>query len=213
MRLLIVLLAVPLLAAQDEPVQTAGANVASSAVAKIDHEISSAARESRRHAVEWPEYTLPPGKIEIGGIVGANVLNLVPQANPSVGGEVVVGLSHGFGLVGETSWNRLLGLNLPDGRVGAALYEAGGGLRWSPFRWNRLSPYVRAGASWVHVAVNASFGQREIGASTDRPGANLGFGARVYLSRRVGVVADFGAIQAGGGWLSRFSTGFFCQIR
>lgn len=209
---ILVVLAAPLLAfAQDESEPLPGAGTAAQSVVSVPSDV---AQESARRRLERPGYPLPPGKTEIGGFFGGNVFTGTIQPNPSLGGELVLGLPHGFGVFGQTAWNRVFGLELPDGQVGVALYDLGGGLQWTPFHWGRFGPYLRGGVSWVRVSGGGRIGGEEFGHSTDRLAANLGFGARIYMNERYGVLFDFGAVQGPGYTvLGRFSAGLFYHFK
>jgi hypothetical protein len=59
---------------------------------------ASTAEHAASAAPEVPKFKLQPGKIEIGGLLGGNLYSATPQPNPSLGGEFILGLPHGFGV-------------------------------------------------------------------------------------------------------------------
>lgn len=167
-----------------------------------------------QHVPEVPSYRLPSGRAEISGLFGGNVYSGALQANPSLGGKFVFGLAHGFGVFAEGSWNRVFGFTAPSTDVGVVGYNAGGGLQWTPFRLARFAPYMQTGLGWVRLSVGGHVGPHELSFATDRLGANLGFGARVYLNRGYGLIFEVGALQGpGNSWVGRFSMGLFYQFK
>ncbi len=216
MKLVTVVLAVPVMACaqdgfQSPAAQGAGEAARSQSVAAVS---SVAPDESTHPRFRTLKYLLPPKKIEAGAFFGRNGFSATNQANPSLGGEVVLGLDHGFGLFGEGAWNRILGLKAPGIESKAALYDLGGGTQWTPFHWGRFSPYLRGGLSWVHVGAGGRIGSIRVGGSTDRLGATLGFGGRIYVAEHYGVLLDFRAVQGPqAAWLARFSTGLFYHFK
>lgn len=199
MRLLTIVLAVPVLACAQDRLQSPAAQGAGEAdrpqsvVAVAASPV--APHESTRPHFGAPKYQLRPRKIEAGVLFGGNGFSATSQANPSFGCEVVLGLDHGFGLFGEGAWNRIFGLKAPGIESKAALYDLGGGTQWIPFHWGRFSSYVRGGLSWVHLGAGGQIGSIRVVGSTDRLGANLGFGGRIYLAEHYGVLLDFRAVQ------------------
>jgi len=216
MKLLTIVLAVPVLACAQDGFQSPAAQAAGEAARSQTVGVVSPVvqHESTRPDFRAPKYLLPPKKIEAGAFFGGNGFSATGQSNPSLGGEVVLGLDHGFGLFGEGAWNRILGLKAPGIESKAALYDLGGGTQWTPFHWGRFSPYLRGGLSWVHVGAGGRIGSIGVVGSTDRLGANLGFGGRIYLAEHYGVLLDFRAVQGPqAAWLARFSTGLFYHFK
>ncbi|MCP5118717.1 MAG: hypothetical protein GY953_48520, partial [bacterium] len=115
--------------------------------------------------------------------------------HPSLGGEFVFGVPHGFGIYSEGVWNRVLELDASHVTVTGTLYDFGGGLQWTPFRLGRFAPYLRGGISWVRFSANGHFGPDRFGLAASRVGGSLGFGSRIYLNNRYGVLLDARAIQ------------------
>jgi len=216
MKLLTILLAVPILTcAQDGFQSPAGQGAAEAARSQGVAVASPGVPQEPAHPPSGaPKYVLPPRKIEAGALFGGNGFSATSQANLSLGGEVVLGLDHGFGLFGEGAWNRILGLKAPGIEAKAALYDLGGGAQWTPLHWGRFSPYLRGGLSWVHVGAGGRIGSIGVVGSTDRLGANFGFGGRIYLAEHFGVLLDFRAVQGPQtAWLGRFSTGLFYHFK
>jgi hypothetical protein len=216
MKLLTIVLAAPLLACAQDGLESPAAPGAGEAARSQAVAVVSPAdpHESTHSQFGAPKYLLPPKKIEIGAFFGGNVFSATSQANPSLGGEVVLGLGHGFGLLGEGTWNRILGLKAPGIEAKAALFDLGGGLQWSPFHRGRFSPHLRGGLSWVRVGAGGQIGSMKLDRSTDRVGGNFGFGGRIYLAEHYGVLLDFRAVQGPqAAWLGRFSTGLFYRFK
>ncbi len=216
MKLLTIVLTAPFLACAQDGFQSPTTHVSGEAARSQALAVVSPAapHESTHRRFGAPKYLLPPKKIEAGAFFGGNGFSATSQANPSLGGEAVLGLDHGFGLFGEGAWNRILGLKAPGIEAKAALYDLGGGMQWSPFHWGRFSPYLRGGLSWVHVGAGGRIGSIRIDGATNRLGANFGFGGRIYLAEHYGVLLDFRAVQGPqAAWLGRFSTGLFYHFK
>ncbi|MBI5084023.1 MAG: hypothetical protein HZB13_05425 [Acidobacteria bacterium] len=216
MKPLAIVLAIPVLAFARDGIQgPAGQSAGETARSQSLSAVSSTTPDefTPRH-IGAAKYLLPPKKIEAGALFGRNGFSATMQAHPSLGGAVVLGLDHGFGIFGEGAWNRILGLQAPGVEAKAALYDLGGGMQWNPFHWGRFSPYLRGGLSWVHVGAGGRIGSIVVAGSTDRLGANLGFGGRIHLAEHHGVLLDFRLVQGPqAAWLARFSTGLFYHFK
>lgn len=187
-----------------------------------------AAAQPPRDAPELPEYALPKGKVQIGGLVGANRFWAMGFAKPSLGGEVLYGLPNNLAVYGEGSWNRVFGFHawgfgglcespefcIPDASAGVNVYDLGGGLQWSIPNRTRLVPYVRGGPSWIHLGVGVRVDGLHVEASGDRFAGSFGGGVRVHLARKVGLVVDVRAFRGiDMPWLVKVSGGFFYQFK
>ena len=179
-------------------------------------------------AAELPSHALAPGKVQVGGLFGANNFRAMGETKPSAAGEFLLGLPHNLAAYGDGAWNRVFGYHVTfrDGscesqgidlciaRASVNFYDLGGGLQWSIPTRTRIVPYFRGGLSWIHLTGSAKVGAQSWDGYGNRLAGTFGSGIRVHVSRSFGVLADVRAFHGiDMPWLVRVSGGFFYQFR
>jgi hypothetical protein len=178
-------------------------------------------------AADLPRPAPAPGKLQIGTLFGANSFWPTGEAQPSAGGEFVLGLPHNLGVYGDGGWNRVWKFRMADDRsresqgidartasASVNLYDLGGGLQWNIPNRTRIVPYFRAGLSWIHPTAVANVGAQSWDGNANRLAGTFGGGIRVHASRNFGVITDlrvFHGIDMPS--MVRVSGGFFYQFR
>ena len=170
---------------------------------------------SERRRTEAPHYRLLPGKVQLAGRFGGSYLHRgAGRVQPSFGGELVVGLPHNLALFAEGTRHHSVDLGVRNLRLGADLYDLGGGVEWNIPNRTRVVPYLRGGAGLVHVNTRVGFHRHNFWASGSNFAGNLGVGLRIHLKENYGPLVDMRAFQGPDlPWMARTSFGFFYRFK
>lgn len=161
---------------------------------------------------------LPSGRVQVGGLLGVNRFQVMGRAEPSAGGEILIGLPHNLAVYGDASWNRIFRFRAAGPALNVSadvnLYDAGGGVLWSIPNRTRIVPYLRGGGSLIHLSAGARLGEQSFDSSANRFAGSFGGGARVHINKKFGLLGDVRAFRGINMlWLFRLSGGFFYQFK
>jgi opacity protein-like surface antigen len=164
-------------------------------------------------------YAFRPGLVEFSAYGGIGHVWNLTGVNPVAGGSVAVGLSRWAALYGEYSWSRLgsgrgtftidaTGVDeqvpgeFPRGRLEIPLrntfdrHDFTGGIQAHLPTGTRFSPYAFVGAGWLKAQANFDLEGERVAVSAGRFAVAFGGGARMYITNRWGVRAEFKGLKA-----------------
>ena len=173
------------------------------------------AGEAQSQQTEQPQYGLLPGQVQLAGRFGGSYLHRSGgQVQPSLGGELLVGLPKNLALFAEGTRHSSVELGVWNLKLGSDLYDFGGGVEWNIPNRTRVTPYLRGGVGLVHVNSRLGFRQRELWVSGSNIAGSFGGGLRVHLREGYGLLVDLRAFQGPDlPWMTRTSFGFFYRFK
>ncbi len=167
-----------------------------------------------RQRPEQPAYTLPPGKVQLGGRYGGSVFEDSGKVQESAGAEILVGLPKNFAVYGEGGWNHGIEVRPLNLNLGRDFYDLGSGLQWSIPNRSRIVPYFRGGVGLIHLTASPTIGRWSYGDSGSRFARSLGAGVRVHLRDGYGFLVGLQSLDGPDlPSIVRTSFGFFYQFK